>query len=563
MRAADTAAEISAGPVHGLLAGAAARFADRPAIHCMGRGMTYAELADAVGRASAGLRRLGVGPGVKVGLCLPNLAYAVICYYAILRAGGTVVNYNPLYVERELEHQIEDSGTEIMVTLDLKQIYPKVAAQLGHTCLRRIVVCPMGDVLPAFQGLMFRLFQRSKIASIPHDDAHVRYEELIAPKNDREDDSAPASVDPEKDIAVLQYTGGTTGVPKGAMLTHANLTANASQIRAWCGQLSDGDERVLGVLPLFHVFGMTSVMNLGIATGAELILMPRFNARAVLKSIERQNVTFFMGVPTIFHALNDAPEFADYDLSSLKYCISGGAPLPADVKARFEAAAGCPLVEGYGLTECSPVVTCNPFDGSHRENSAGKAIPGTTIEIRTPEPPYDPLPQGGKDSRKGEVCIRGPQVMAGYWRNPEATAKSLIDGRFHTGDIGYVDADGYLYLVDRLKDVILCGGYNVYPRVIEDAIQSHESVRQVTVIGVPDEYRGEAPKAFVVLKAGAALTADELLTYLKGCLSPIEMPDHIEFRDELPVTTIGKLSKKELAAEEEARRSAQEKGNSE
>ena len=546
MGPADTDAEISTGPVHGLLADAAARFPDRPAIHCMGRGMSYAELADTVARAAAGLRRLGVGPGVKVGLCLPNLPYAVICYYAILRAGGTVVNYNPLYVERELEHQIGDSETEIMVTLDVKQIYPKVAAQLGRTCLKRIIVCSMEDALPTFQGLMFSLFQRSKLASIPDDEAHVRYAELIS----GEDTGPPASVDPANDIAVLQYTGGTTGVPKGAMLTHANLTANASQIRAWCGQLSDGDERVLGVLPLFHVFGMTSVMNLGIATGAELILMPRFNAKAVLKSIERQKVTLFMGVPTIFHALNDAPEFADYDLSSLKYCISGGAPLPADVKSRFEDAAGCALVEGYGLTECSPVASCNPFDGSHRENSAGHAIPGTSIEIREVEAPHALLPQG----EKGEVCIAGPQVMTGYWRNREATDKSLIDGRFHTGDIGYLDADGYLFLVDRLKDVILCGGYNVYPRVIEDAIQAHDAVHQVTVIGVPDEYRGEAPKAFVVLNRGATLSADELLAHLKGYLSPIEMPDHIEFRDELPVTTIGKLSKKELAAEEEARR---------
>jgi long-chain acyl-CoA synthetase len=548
----DSALNLPEIPVHALLDDTAARFGMHPCIDFMGRAYDYADIADQVTRAAAGLQNLGVGPGVKIGLCLPNTPFAVICYYAILKAGGVVVNYNPLYAPRELAVQIEDSATEMMVTIDLKQIYPKVAAQLGTTCLRKIIVCSMGDILPTFKGLLFNLFQRSKIAAIPVDAHHVAFDDLI----DNDGTVTPHPVRPATDIAVLQYTGGTTGTPKGAMLTHANLTANARQILEWCRatgdgiEIVDGAEKMLGVLPLFHVFGMTAVMNLAVLIGAELVLTPRFHASEVLKLIEAHRITIFMGVPTIFTALNGEEDFADYDLSSLKFCISGGAPLPRDIKDVFENSAGCPLVEGYGLSECSPVVTCNPFDGNHRENSAGQAIPGTLVEIRTPDEARDQLPMG----EKGEVCIAGPQVMAGYWNQPDATAESVIDGRFHTGDIGYLDADGYLFLVDRIKDLILCGGYNVYPRAIEEAIGEHRAVYQVTVIGIPDEYRGETPKAFVRLHPGHTLTEAALRAFLKDRLSVIEMPEFIEFRDELPVTNIGKLSKKELVAEEAAKR---------
>ncbi len=547
---------LPTGPVHALLDDAAATFGAHPCIDFMGRRYDYAGIADLATRAAAGLQRIGVRPGVRVGLCLPNTPFAVICYYAILKAGGVVVNYNPLYVERELAHQIEDSETEIMVTLDLQQLYPKVAAQLGATCLRQIVVCSMGEALPTLQGLMFRLFRRSRIASVPEDAQHVAFDDLI--DNDGRVTAHP--VDPDRDIAVLQYTGGTTGTPKGAMLSHANLTANTHQILRWReaadeGGLEYGAEKMLGVLPLFHVFGMTSVMNLAILIGAELVLTPRFHAAETLKLIEQHRITIFMGVPTIFTALNGEADFAKHDLSSLKFCISGGAPLSHDIKDTFEQASGCPLVEGYGLSECSPVVTCNPFDGRRREGSAGQAIPFTQIEIREPEGARALLPTG----EKGEVCVIGPQVMAGYWRRPDATAESIIDGRFHTGDIGYLDADGFLFLVDRIKDTINCGGFKVYPRLLEEAILLHDAVYQVTVIGVPDAYRGETPKAFVRLHPGKTLDEATLKAFLKDKLSVIEMPEFIEFRDELPVTNIGKLSKKELAAEEAAKRQGTKK----
>ena len=542
----DWAADIPVSPVHCLIEEAAGRFAERPCIEFLGRHYTYAEIRDQVNRAAKGFHQLGVKKGVKVGLCLPNTPYYVICYYAILKAGGTVVNFNPLYVERELAQMVEDSEIDIMVTLDLRQLYPKVAALLAHTRLRSIVVCPMSDILPAVKGLMFSVLNRSKIAEVPHDLQHIPFARLV----DNDGALKPPDIDPWHDVAVLQYTGGTTGMPKGAMLTHANVTANTHQVRYWVREIAEGEERILGVLPLFHVFAMTLVMNLGIFCGAELVLVPRFVLEDVLNIIDRQRITILMGVPTIFAAINASDDLASHDLTCLKYCISGGAPLPAAVREKFQRLTGCTLVEGYGLSECSPVVTCNPLDGGGKKGSIGLPIPGTVVEIRSTDDARKPLPPGGK----GEICVVGPQVMSGYWRRPDETDETLIEGRLHTGDVGYMDEDGYVFLVDRIKDLILCSGYNVYPRVIEEAILLHDAVIETTVIGVPDEYRGETPKAFVRLKEGYSLTEDQLKAFLEDKLSSIEMPAYIEFRDDLPRTPIGKLSKKKLADGEMAKR---------
>ncbi len=531
---------------------AAGRFVENRCIDFLGKTYTYREIGEQVNRAAKGFQHLGVGKGVKVGLCLPNTPYAVICYYAILKAGGTVVNYNPLYVERELAQQVEDSETDIMVTLDLQQIYPKVAELLESTRLRHLVVCRMSDILPPLKGILFSVLKGSEIAEIPDDVQHVPFANLVS------NDGAvtPPEIEPRRDIAVLQYTGGTTGVPKGAMLTHGNLSANLTQLLRWVGDLEEGSERFLGVLPLFHVFGMTLVMNLGIATGSELILVPRFELDEFLKTIDRTRATVLMGVPTIYTAIISAPNLESHDLTSIKYCISGGAPLPMALKRSFESITGCVLVEGYGLSECSPVAACNPIDGVSKEGSVGIPLPGTVVEIRDIENPKRQMPLG----EKGEVCVAGPQVMAGYWHRPEETANSIVDGRLHTGDVGYMDDNGYIFLVDRMKDLIICGGYNVYPRVIEEAILLHPAVEEVTVIGVPDEYRGEAPKAFVKLGSGQSFGEDDLKAFLQDKLSPIEMPVFIEFRDELPKTLIGKLSKKELVAEEAAKSKPDVKG---
>ncbi len=534
-----------------LLETSVARWPSRTAIDFLGRKWTYGALGDLVERAATGLRRLGVGVGTRVGLCLPNTPFSVVAYFAVLKAGGTVVNYNPLYVERELEHQIRDSGTTIMVTMDLKMILPKIEAMFARTGLERIVVCPLADALPFPKNLAFRLFKRAEVAPWRDDDRHVGFRRLIAEKAPFE---APA-IDPKTAVAVLQYTGGTTGVPKGAMLSHANLAANAEQLAAWVPEGAIGAQpKMLGVLPLFHVFAMTVVMNFGLRMGAELILLPRFELAQVLDTIAGKKPTLFPGVPTIYTAINTAAEHGHHDLSSIEFCISGGAPLPADVRSRFESLTGCRLVEGYGLSEASPVVTCNPVDEPTRPGSIGRALAGTTVDVRTPITAEASLPVG----EKGEICVKGPQVMLGYWNRPEATADQMPNGWLRTGDIGHVDADGFVFLVDRLKDIIICGGYNVYPRVLEEALYQHPAVEEATVIGVTDRYRGQAPKAFVKLRDGAAATPEELKRFLTGYVSKIELPRDIEIRDALPKTMVGKLSKKELVAEEKQRESVEE-----
>ncbi len=532
---------IAARPVPALLEDAVRDFPDRPAIDFMGRRWTYRQLDDAVTRAARGLQDVGVAPGDRVGLCLPNTPYSVVFFFAVLRAGGIVVNFNPLYVERELASQITDSGTEVMVTIDLKAIYPKVAAVAARAGLRRIVVCSMAEALPWLKGAAFRVAKRAEIASVPDDGVSVRARAVVR-------SSVPpdaVTIDPAS-VAVLQYTGGTTGVPKGAELTHANLTANAMQTWMAIGSRPRGADIILGVLPLFHVFALTSVMLAGVQSAAALVLLPRFQLAQVLATIARCRPTILPAVPTIFGALAEAAHKANLDLSCVQICCSGGAPLPMEVRSRFMMLTGCWLMEGYGLSETSPSVSVTPPGRSYKDGSAGLAMEQTTIEIRGLDDPSRLMPQG----ERGEICIRGPQVMRGYWNRPDETARVMIDGSLRTGDVGYLDEEGYLFIVDRIKDLIICGGYNVYPRVLEEALYQHPSVREATVIGVPDAYRGQAPKAFVTLKEGTAATPEELRAFLGDYVSKIELPREVEIRAELPKTMIGKLSKKELVAEE-------------
>ncbi|MBL6933724.1 MAG: AMP-binding protein, partial [Rhodospirillales bacterium] len=535
----------TARPVHLILDEAAARWPERACLDFMGQVSSYAEIADKVMRAARGFQNLGVGKGDRVGLCLPNCPYHVISYFAAMKIGATVVNFNPLYTQQEIRDQIIDSGTIVMVTLNLKSIYPKVEAALQGTPLRTIVVSSLSDALPAIKGLLFNTLKRSQIAEISQDVRIIPFEKLVSQKGRPE----PVKIDPVHDIALLQYTGGTTGIPKGAMLTHANITANIEQVQLWLGETDPRGERILCTIPFFHVFAMTAAMNLGLAIGAELILLPRFDLVDVLKTIDTKHPTLFPAVPTIFNAINGFEGLARYDLSSIRFCISGGASLPVNVKSRFEDLTGCVVVEGYGMTEASPVVSCNPPDAQNKMLSIGLPLPWTEIEIRSFHSPDTVVPVG----ERGQLVIRGPQVMAGYWNRPEETAKTLREGWLFSGDVGYVDEDGYLFLTDRLNDVIICSGFNVYPRVIEDAFYKHPDVDEVTVIGIPDPYRGETPKAFVKLKPGAHVSEDELFAFAEQYLNPIERPGEIEFRDELPKTMIGKLSKKELVLEQAAK----------
>ena len=542
----DWHSDISDESMPALLDRQAAKQAERNCINFLGRITSYGEVSALSDRMAKGLQELGVSKGDRVGLFLPNSPYAVIAFFAVLKAGGIVVNFNPLYADEEVRKQIDDSGVKVMVTLDLKLMLPKLQRMLGRPPLEKIVVCSMSDALPFPKSQLFRVFKRSEIARVPDAQEIVSFDTVT--NNDGDYQRHP--LDTRKDIAVLQYTGGTTGVPKGAMLTHANIAINARQVSLWDGEPSDHQERVLGVLPLFHVFAMTVVMNAAIVVGAEMILLPRFDVITTLKTIQKNKPTQFPGVPTLFNAIDQEPTADKYDLSSINICISGGAPLPLKVKQAFENRTGCKLVEGYGLSESSPVAACNPVEGLNKEGSIGVPLPQTFLEIRSLDDPDKIMPTG----ESGEVCIVGPQVMAGYWNRPDETARTVRNSRLHTGDIGYMDEDGFTFIIDRLKDMIICSGYNVYPRTIEEAIYRHPSVAEVTVVGIPDEYRGEAPKAFIRLKDDQQLDPDALKAFLKDKISPIEMPQEVEFREELPKTMIGKLSKKELVAEEQEKR---------
>jgi len=526
---------------------AVAQFPDRVAVDFFGREWTYGELGAIVDHVARGLQEAGLVAGDRFGLCLPNTPYSVILYEAVLRVGGIVVNLNPLYSPSEIDFLIEDSGAKMIATVDLEAIHGKVADAVAAGSVEKLVLCPMAQVLPFWKSIGLRMFKRKELARRRAGVDYLDYRELAritgAPHK--------VAISP-RDVAVLQYTGGTTGQPKGAMLTHASLAANSAQMLLHLGEERDCPERTLGVLPLFHVFGLTCVLNFSIETAAEMVLLPRFEMDEVLATIARKPPTQFFAVPTIYNAIGSLPGGRAPDLSTVRASICGGAPLPLDVRQSYEKATGSQGSEGYGLTEASPIITCNPLMGRGpvKANSCGPAFPHTIIELRDPE--SGALVEG--TGQRGEICARGPQLMKGYWNRPDADGRVFVDGALRTGDIGYLDEAGYLFIVDRIKDLILCSGYNVYPRVIEDAAYEHPAVREAVAIGIPDDYRGEAPKLFISVHDGTHLDVAELEAFLKKRLSAIEMPDAYEFRDELPKTLVGKLSKKDLVEEERAKR---------
>ena len=542
--------EITAKSIQSILDEGTAKWPDKVLCDFMDKPFPLREIDDMANRAAKGLKEMGVGPGVHVGLFLPNTPHYVVMFFAILRTGGRVVNYSPMYAPREIQHQIEDSETDIMVTLDLAALYPQVAAQLDNTRLKKLIVCSMPEILPFPKSLLFPLARKKDIAKVPNDSRHIRFKDLL--KNDGVYEQHVVQ-DPADEVAVLQYTGGTTGVPKGAMLTHGNIHSAADLAGNWTGIfLKEGEETVLAVLPFFHVYAMTVVMIGAVGMGSRMIIHPRFELDDVMRDIGKKKVTAFSAVPTIFTAMINHPEIDKYDLSSLKVCGSGAAPLPVEVLNKFEQLAGCRIIEGYGLTETSPTASTKPLSDNRKPGSVGLPLQQTLFEITDLEDPDKVLGVG----EKGEVCITGPQVMKGYWKKPEATAEALRGGRFHSGDVGYIDEDGFVFLVDRQKDMILSGGFNVFPRNIEEAIYENPDVAEVTVIGVPDEYRGQAAKAFVVLKPGKTWDLETMQSFLEDKLGRHEIPRDLDIRDELPKTAVGKLSKKELYEEEEAKRAA-------
>lgn len=533
---------VDATPVHEQVLAACDTHANKTALDFLGATTSFASLGSQI-RAFAGALQseYGVKKGTRVALLLPNTPFYPIAYYAVLMSGGTVVNCNPLYSVDELSHILGNARADLMVSLDLRQIYVKAEALVVAGHVKSLIVCHFADALPSVKKLLFTLAKRGDIADVARSGIAGKtrkFAELTALGKTPE----PVAIDPLADVAVQQYTGGTTGLPKGAMLSHANIAANVSQIDAWGCGLFYPPSKVVAVLPFFHIFAMTVCMNVPLGNGIEVIMLPRFELRALLDLFTRTRPNVLPAVPTLLHAIASSRHTKPDEIASLEVAISGGAPLPDMTRQIFAGKSRALLAEGYGLTECSPVVTCAALRVPSKPMSIGQPLPDTDIKFVDIDDPKRDVGPG----ERGELVVKGPQVMLGYFGDPEATEATMVDGWFRTGDVGYIDNQGYVFLVDRIKDLIICSGFNVYPRNIEEALVTHPAVDEANVIGVPDTYRGEAPVAFVKLVAGASATAAELKDYLAEHISKIEMPREIVFRDELPKTLVGKLSKKEL-----------------
>lgn len=517
---------------------------DAPFLHFLGRTYCYREIFDEAQRFAAGLQAAGIAKGDRVGLFLPNVPIYAAAYYGAMMAGAIVVNFSPLYSVEELSWQVEDSGTCLLVTLDVPELYSTAAQVLAGSGLQTLVVGALADMLPWYKGIALKLLKRSQIADVAYGPTIRKWADLT-----RAAVPDAVAIDPRTDLALLQYTGGTTGRPKGAMLGHDQLSINAQQAAAINPFGNPTAEVFMGALPFFHVFANTALLNHAVATGASIAMVPRFETKQVLETIQKHRCTGFPGVPTMFQAMLDHPDLAKTDLSSLKICISGGAPMPAPVHARFEEVTGVRLVEGYGLTESSGVVSANPYQGTRKRGTIGQLVAGTEVILLDKEDPAKLAPA----NEPGELAVCGPQVMRGYWNRPETNAETFVerDGKryLRTGDVARIDADGFLEIVDRIKDMIAVGGFKVFPSVVEDVILEHPAVKEALVIGVPEEYRGEVPRAYVTLNEGASDDAAALRDWLNARIGKHERVDEIVIRSELPRTIIGKLDRKALRAE--------------
>ena len=510
------------------------------AVTLKGKNLTYREVKDMVDRFATALAGMGVKKDSRVSLWLPNLPQSVIAYFAILKLGAQVVNTNPLYMEREIEHHFNDAGVTVVVTLDYLWWY-KLRPMLGRTKVEHVVVTSIPDYLPWPLNWLapLKLKKTHQWVKVPKEKNVHFFKKLIA-----ETPPEPPQVSfPMDHVAVLQYTGGTTGVSKGAMLTHANLSANVQQAAMWFPSLQPGKETLLACLPYFHVFGMTVSMLWPVRIGARIVMAP--NPRDIedlVRSISIFKVSILPAVPALFVAINNFPGLRKYDVSSVKACFSGSAPLPVDVMVRFENLTGGRITEGFGMTETSPATHVNPLTGLRKAGSVGVPVPGTDMKIVDVETGETELGIG----QEGELCVRGPQVMAGYWNRPDETANALRDGWIYTGDLARVDEDGFTFIVGRKKDMILAGGYNVYPDEVDNVIFSHPAVLEVATIGVPDERCGEAVKTFVVLKPGETLTEEALKAFCKHELAAYKVPKLVEFLPELPKSSMMKILRREL-----------------
>ncbi|MGH2654270.1 MAG: long-chain-fatty-acid--CoA ligase, partial [Actinomycetota bacterium] len=547
-------------PVWSLLEESAERYPDRPAVAFpvapMARRLTYRQLKEEAERFAGAMSAMGVGKGDRVGLLLPNCPQFVVAWFGLQRLGAVPVGNNPLYTQRELAHQLKDAGVEILVVLDL--LYPPAGAVRDTVGLKTVIVTKVGDYLGFPINKLAPLKQKREAKHegrswppVPADAEVTWWSELMRGTHP---EPPPLEVDAVDDVAALVYTGGTTGLSKGAMLTHHNLVSNALQVGAWFSDVKDGEEAIMSILPFFHSYGLSAVMNFAISRAMKLILLPRFELETALKAIDKEKATLFPGVPRIYIAINESEETSKYDLSTIRACFSGAAPLPVAVAEKFEATTGGRLVEGYGLTETSPVTHINPAYGKRKFGSIGLPIPDTDCKIVDLDDPEKEVGPG----REGELCIFGPQVMKGYWNRPDETADMIRvhkDGIrwLHTGDIATVDEEGYFSIVDRKKDMIIVSGFNVYPTDVEQVLYRHPKIQQVCVVGIPDAKTGEAVKAFVVLKQGEAATEQDVLSWArdeKHGLTGYRAPNSVEFREELPTTMVGKVLRRVLLEEE-------------
>lgn len=530
---------------------AAEQWGDRPAVTLKGKTLTYTQLKDQVDRFATALAGLGVTEGSRVALWLPNLPQMVIGFFATLRLGARVVNTNPLYVEREVEHQFNDAGVTVVVTLDYLW-RGRLRGILDRTGVEHVVVTSIPDYLPFPLNLLapLKLRKTGQYVKVPREDGVHFFKELIS----KSPPTPPAVAVDMDHVAVLQYTGGTTGVSKGAMLTHRNLTANVQQARGWFPSAVAGEEVLLACLPYFHVFGMTASMLFPVRIGAQIVLAP--NPRDIpdlVKSITKYHVTVFPAVPALFGAINHHPGVESLDVSSVKYCISGSAPLPVEVLERFEELTGSKITEGFGLTETSPFTHANPLDGLRKVGSVGIPFPGTDMKVVDVATGERELGLG----EEGELCIHGPQVMAGYWNRADETALTLRDGWVYTGDLARVDEDGFTFIVGRKKDMIVASGYNVYPDEVDQVLYSHPAVLEAATVGIPDPKRGETVKSFIVLNPDASASEEEIRAFCEKELAPFKVPKRIEFIDELPKSSMMKILRRELRDREVARAEAE------
>lgn len=535
-------------PLYQYLVDAAKNHPNKKAVHFLGKELTYKELYNRAKRLANSLRDHGLEKGGRVSIMLPNCPQAVISYYAVLMAGGVVVQTNPLYMERELEHQLTDSDAAMIICLDL--VLPKVLNVKSKTTLQHVVVTKINEYLPFPKNMLYPLVQKRNkqvpIVEIPFSNDIHAFQSWVANGSLQE---IELDVDPKEDLALLQYTGGTTGLAKGVMLTHYNLVVNTMQMIVWNRDITYGEERILGILPFFHVYGMTCVMNFSIMHASKMIILPKFEPKDTLKAIHKQKPTLFPGAPTIYISLLNEPDFDRYDLSSIKSCISGSAPLPLEVQQKFQEKISGRLVEGYGLTESSPVTHANPISDKNVIGSVGMPWPDTDAKVVTP------TGEVAEVKEIGELIVKGPQVMKGYWNRPDETEAVLKDDWLYTGDMAYQDEKGYFYIVDRKKDMIIAGGFNIYPREVEEVLYEHPSVQEAVVIGVPDPYRGETVKAFIVLKSDKMCTEGDLNQHCRRLLAAYKVPHLYEFREELPKTTVGKILRRVLVDEEKNKES--------